>query len=80
MVTRNQLAAAVQVFCDHPDQWALLRERPELAMKAFEEAMRKTAREVKFWQEQAGHVEHMALVRERIGAVAPPVCRIRKEI
>ncbi len=40
MVTRNQLAAAVQVFCDHPDQWALLRERPELAMKAVEEAMR----------------------------------------
>ena len=38
--TRNQLAAAVQVFCDHPDQWALLRERPELAMKAVEEAMR----------------------------------------
>jgi cytochrome P450 len=38
--TRNQLAAAVQVFCDHPDQWALLTERPELAPKAVEEAMR----------------------------------------
>jgi cytochrome P450 len=38
--TRNQLAAAVQVFCDHPDQWALLAEHPELAMKAVEEAMR----------------------------------------
>ena len=28
--TRNQLAAAVQVFCEHPDQWRLLAERPEL--------------------------------------------------
>jgi len=38
--TRNQLAAALQVFCEHPDQWALLAERPELAPKAVEEAMR----------------------------------------
>ena len=38
--TRNQLAAAVQVFCEHPDQWALLAEHPELAPKAVEEAMR----------------------------------------
>jgi cytochrome P450 len=38
--TRNQLAAAVQVFCEHPDQWALLAEHPELAHKAVEEAMR----------------------------------------
>jgi len=38
--TRNQVAAAVDVFCDHPDQWELLAERPELAMKAVEEVMR----------------------------------------
>jgi cytochrome P450 len=38
--TRNQLAAAIEVFCDHPDQWALLAERPELAHRAVEEAMR----------------------------------------
>lgn len=39
--TRNQLAAAVQVFCDHTDQWALLaQQHPELAPKAVEEAMR----------------------------------------
>jgi cytochrome P450 len=37
---RNQLAAAVQLFCDHPDQWALLARRPELAPNAVEEAMR----------------------------------------
>ena len=38
--TRNQLAAAVQVLCDHPDQWALLAEHPELAPQAVEELMR----------------------------------------
>lgn len=38
--TRNQLAAAVDVFCDHPEQWELLAHRPELAMNAVEEAMR----------------------------------------
>jgi cytochrome P450 len=38
--TRNQLAAAVDVFCDHPDQWALLKDRPELATRAVEEALR----------------------------------------
>jgi cytochrome P450 len=38
--TRNQLAAAVQTLCDHPDQWALLARNPELAPKAVEETMR----------------------------------------
>jgi cytochrome P450 len=38
--TRNQLAAAVQVFADHPSQWARLAERPELASAAVEEVMR----------------------------------------
>lgn len=38
--TRNQVAAAVDVFCDHPDQWALLAEQPELAPKAVEEVLR----------------------------------------
>jgi cytochrome P450 len=38
--TRNQLAASVDVLCDHPDQWALLKARPELAMGAVEETMR----------------------------------------
>ena len=38
--TRNQLAAAVDVLCDHPDQWQPLADHPELAMKAVEELMR----------------------------------------
>ncbi|HYR13537.1 MAG TPA: cytochrome P450, partial [Mycobacterium sp.] len=38
--TRHQLAAALDVFCDHPDQWALLGEHPDLAPRAVEEVMR----------------------------------------
>jgi cytochrome P450 len=38
--TRNQLAAAVQAFCDHPDQWDVLATHPELAQRAVEEVMR----------------------------------------
>jgi len=38
--TRNQLAAAVQALCEHPEQWALLAEHPELVPNAVEEVMR----------------------------------------
>jgi cytochrome P450 len=38
--TRNQLACSVALFTEHPDQWALLAEHPELAGRAVEESMR----------------------------------------
>lgn len=38
--TRNQLAASIQVLCEHPDQWRVLGDQPELAMRAVEESMR----------------------------------------
>jgi cytochrome P450 len=38
--TRNQLAASVQVLCEHPDQWERLARHPELAANAVEETMR----------------------------------------
>jgi cytochrome P450 len=38
--TRNQVAASVHVLCEHPDQWELLKEQPDLAMRAVEETMR----------------------------------------
>ena len=40
--TRNQLAAAVQVLCEHPDQWVKLAAHPELAAQAVEELIRHT--------------------------------------
>ncbi|HEX4982938.1 MAG TPA: cytochrome P450 [Ilumatobacteraceae bacterium] len=38
--TRNQLGCTVALFAEHPQQWKLLGERPELAPRAVEEAMR----------------------------------------
>jgi cytochrome P450 len=38
--TRNQLGLAMQVFIDHPGQWRLLGQRPDLASRAVEEVMR----------------------------------------
>ena len=38
--TRNQLGCSVALFAEHPDQWALLAEQPELAPRAVDESMR----------------------------------------
>jgi cytochrome P450 len=38
--TRNQLACAVALFTEHPDQWKLLAGDPSLATRAVEESMR----------------------------------------
>lgn len=38
--TRNQLGLALYTFCQHPEQWALLAEHPELAPRAVDEVMR----------------------------------------
>ncbi|HXY28205.1 MAG TPA: cytochrome P450, partial [Acidimicrobiales bacterium] len=38
--TRNQLACSVALFTEHPEQWTLLAERPDLAARAVEESMR----------------------------------------
>ena len=38
--TRNQLACSIALFTEYPEQWSLLRERPELAPRAVEESMR----------------------------------------
>ncbi len=41
--TRNQVAASIEVLCDHPDQWELLRNNPGLAQPAVDETMRHSA-------------------------------------
>jgi cytochrome P450 len=38
--TRHQLANSMVTFTEHPDQWTLLAQRPELAAQAVEEVMR----------------------------------------
>jgi cytochrome P450 len=38
--TRNQLACSVALLVQHPDQWSLLADDPELAPRAVEETMR----------------------------------------
>ncbi|MEM9784023.1 MAG: cytochrome P450 [Pseudomonadota bacterium] len=38
--TRNQLGLGMQMFLDHPEQWDLLAEQPDLAPRAVEEIMR----------------------------------------
>jgi cytochrome P450 len=38
--TQSQLAHALRLFAAHPDQWALLAQRPELAPQAVDEAIR----------------------------------------
>jgi cytochrome P450 len=38
--TRNQLGLGMSMFLQHPDQWRLLAERPDLASRATEEVMR----------------------------------------
>ena len=38
--TQSQLAHGIKLFAEHPDQWQLLGERPELAPAAAEEVLR----------------------------------------
>jgi cytochrome P450 len=38
--SQSQLAHGIRLFAEHPDQWALLAERPELVPQAVEEIVR----------------------------------------
>jgi cytochrome P450 len=66
--TRNQLGLAMQVFMDHPDQWRLLGEHPELGAAAVEEVMR--VRPTTTW------VTREALARQRQYRTGPAPGRL----
>jgi cytochrome P450 len=55
--TVNGLGALLYALSVHPDQWALLRERPELARFAFEEAVRWESPVQNFFRTTTGAVE-----------------------
>jgi cytochrome P450 len=82
--THAQLAHALRLFAEHPDQWALLADRPELATAAVEEVLRHepvtpfgarvlteavTYRDVDF---PAGTVVLIGAVTANRDGVAPP--------
>jgi len=51
--TRNQLGLAMILFARHPDQWALLARRPDLAARATEEVMRLSPASPFVWRKAA---------------------------
>ena len=73
--TRNQLGLAMQVFMDHPDQWRLLGERPELGAAAVEEVMRVRPTTTWVTPGSPGRL-HLRRARHRGRDHHPPVLRI----
>jgi cytochrome P450 len=86
--TRNQLGHALFVFCQHPDQWALLGQRPELAGAAVDEVMRLVGAvsgipripledvEVDGWSIPAGTLVFLSLASSNrdVDVYADPLC------
>ena len=62
--TRNQLSNVIHTFAEHPDQWAILRERPELVPAAVEEAIR--------WQPATEALPRMTIEEIEIGGHVVP--------
>lgn len=62
--TRNQLANIIQTFATFPNEWALLRARPELVPNAAEEAIR--------WQPAVQGMPRVALEDIVVGDVLIP--------
>lgn len=62
--TRHQLGNIVHTFARHPDQWALLRQRPELVPTAVEEAIR--------WEPTASMLPRVALEDLEVGGYTIP--------
>ena len=59
--TRCSLGNALTLFAEHPDQWALLAERPELAAAAVDEVLRVRAVCPIIWRQAAEDLEYKDL-------------------
>lgn len=59
--TRNQIGLGMDTFIKHPDQWALLGDRPELARAAVEEVMRVRPTVTWVTRETLEDVKHQGL-------------------
>ncbi len=62
--TRNQLSCMIHSFAENPDQWALLRSRPDLVPAAMEEAIR--------WQPATEGIPRFALEDLEISGLSVP--------
>jgi cytochrome P450 len=67
--TRNQLGLALQTLLQHPDQWQLLGEQPELGGQAVEEVMRVNPTVTWVTREAVEDVEYQGLHIPRGGIV-----------
>ncbi|HUR75290.1 MAG TPA: cytochrome P450 [Sporichthya sp.] len=59
--TRNQIALGLATFAEHPDQWALLGDKPELAPAAVEEIVRYNPVDPILWRIAPIDVEYRDL-------------------
>lgn len=62
--TRNQVSCMIKTFADHPEQWTLLRDRPDLVGNAVEEAIR--------WEPATAAMPRFALEDVEVGGVTVP--------
>ena len=62
--TRNQLSNTIYAFAEHPEQWGLLRSRPDLVTAAMEESIR--------WQPATEAIPRFAIEDLEIGGHLVP--------
>ena len=62
--TRNQLGNTINAFAENPEQWALLRARPDLMSAAMEESIR--------WQPATEAIPRFAVEDLEVGGYSIP--------
>ena len=69
--TRNQLGCSIALFAEHPEQWKLLAEQPELAGKAVEETMRYFGAVRATWRFASEDIEYKGVLFPKGTLVTP---------